>query len=206
MKKRVGSVPCFLFMGDEWERNLTNARLRSLILGALQRLASRPAHIDTPCAPVQTCLAGGTSPASPSRASTTSSRCPSWGSACSGAPTRSRSRRRTRRSPASSSAPWAPRSTSPSGGSTCRQRTWTSSRTRPSPQCEVAVEAAVRRGRALHFTPPARPPRPACLAASRRRRAPVARTSPRTTSARPWAASTCSARTSGSSTSPRAAR
>jgi hypothetical protein len=39
-KKRIGSVPCFVFAGDEWDRNPTCARLRSMILGALSQSGS----------------------------------------------------------------------------------------------------------------------------------------------------------------------
>lgn len=31
-KKRIGSIPCFIFAGDEWDRNPTCARLRSMVL------------------------------------------------------------------------------------------------------------------------------------------------------------------------------
>lgn len=47
-KKRIGSIPCFLFIGDEWDRNPTCGRLRSLVLGAWAlpplRRSPQPSH------------------------------------------------------------------------------------------------------------------------------------------------------------------
>ncbi|RYG51303.1 hypothetical protein EON67_03665 [archaeon] len=33
-KKLIGSYPCFVFAGDQWDRELTNKKLKNLLLGA----------------------------------------------------------------------------------------------------------------------------------------------------------------------------